>query len=176
MIKKINYNYLKPQNYYNRLFTFFFIAAFMLTLTLVGFSISDFEDFLLKLVVILFLLMLIAVLIEYKNRSEYMSPLEVYDVENYYKRFYLSIRDGKNMDLFFHKYNIKTKRKLDPFIRKRSNFVLSNIRKENEVYEITVIDINKLAAFHFLKFFIRKAIYRIYVKEFDGSFKIILIN
>lgn len=176
-MRRISYNYLKPQHYYNRLFTFFSLISISLTFALVGFVIDDVELFILKTFLVFFLLIMFAVLIEFYTRGEYMSPLEVYDIENFYNNLasdYGSTRfEHKH---YFNKYDHKSKKKFFETFHGKDNYILSSIKKEGEVYTLSVIDIRKMLLFQFFRFLIRKAIHKVHVKKFKHSYKVIGIE
>jgi len=173
-MKKIVYNYLKPQNYYNRLFTFFMIISISLTFALVGFDI-DFEVFLLKFFVICFLLLAISVFVEMFNHGEYMSPIEVYDVEFFFNEFMMSVYDGRRRRqlTFFNKYDHKSKKKFDNLFDKNKRYLLSTIIKHDKVYELTFINEKKMAEYFLFKFLIRRAIHRMEIRKIKNQFKIV---
>jgi hypothetical protein len=88
MFKYIHYTHMKPQNYYNRLFLFFILISFSLTLVYYKLGIvNDFYTFLLRFILILLLILSLSAFLEYRIKSDYMGPLEVYDVEREFKRF-----------------------------------------------------------------------------------------
>lgn len=55
----------------------------------------------------------------------------------------------------------------------KKNFFLSSIRKNKNVYELTIIDEIKVLQFFIIKFFVKKGVHKLYVKQIDHEFKII---
>lgn len=175
-MRKIHYNYLKPQNYYNRLLTFFLIIGLSLTIFLIKIEEETLETFLLKFIVIIFLIILMAVLIEFFYKGEYMNPLEVYDIEQFYLELLDITKKEDSIEKFFNKYDSKTKNKYKQIFLHKRKYFLSSIRKNKNTYELTIIDEKKLAEYFILKFLIRKAIHKLFIKELNTGLKIIRIN
>lgn len=175
--KRLFHNYLKPHHYYSRLFTFFMIVSVLLTLTLVQFTIESLDLFLLKVIVIMFLILVIAVVIEFFSGGEYMNPLEIYDLEYFYGNlFYDFLLQDKSFSQNFLKYTSLESRFIQTFSPKRRYF-LSTIRKQGDgVYLLSVIDERKLFEYFFVKFLVRKAVHKLTVKKFKGGYKIIHIS
>ncbi len=172
-MRKITHNYLKPQHYYNRLFIFFLIISITLTLTLNRWDLNlDFLDkYLLQATIFFFLLMTISVFIEQFHKGEYMGPLEVYDVENFFKKFQKAVYTN-DVNKYLHKYDHKSKLNLEHILTKKTKFFLSTIRKIDNVYELTIINQHKFYQYFLIKFFAKKAIHKLYVKIEKGEFKI----
>ena len=173
-MRKITNNYLKPQHYYNRLFIFFAIISIMLALTFNRWHVKlEFVDlFLLQVVVFFFMLMAISIIVEHFHKGEYMGPLEIYDVEHFFKQFQRSIY-VKNVDKYLHKYDYKTRLNLEDVLSKKVKFFLSSIRKIDGVYELTIINEHKFYQYFITKFLVKKAIHKLYVKEIKGEFKVV---
>lgn len=171
-MRKISHNYLKPQHYYNRLFIFFAIISVSLTLSLNrGINWDYIDFFLLQVVVFFFLLMTISVIVEHFKKGEYMGPLEIYDVEHFFKKFQHSVYTG-DIEKYIHKYDHKSKANLENVLNKKMKFFLSTIRKIDGVYELTIINEHKFYQYFIIKFLARKAIHKLYVKHEKGGFKI----
>ena len=176
-MRKLSYTYLKPQNYYNRLFTFFLIVAITLTITLAGFSLANIESFILKFVVISFLLLVFAVLIEFTQVGDYMTPLEIFDIESFANKFLYDVKlRNIDYDFYFLKYTPNVVKKFDFFTEKANSLVLSSIKKKDETYTLTFIDVNKMAAFHIAHFLAIKSLKRIHIKRYGSSYKIVHID
>jgi hypothetical protein len=175
-MRKIHYNYLKPQNYYNRLLTFFLIIGFSLTIFLIKLEEETMETFLLKFIVIVFLMILIAIAIEFFYTGEYMNPLEVYDLEHFFLEFLSKTEKKGEIEKFFNKYDSKTKSKFKKTFLHKRRYFLSSIRKNKNTYELTLIDEKKLAEYFILKFLVKKAIHKIFIKKLNEEFKIIRIT
>lgn len=180
-MRKLVYNYIKPQNYYNRLVTFFAFVSISLAFSLVGFRVDDLDIFLLKFLIIFFFLISFAALLEFYYSGDYMGPLEVYDVEYFYKNLILEFRTSKEFDFhkYFHKYNLKCKESFCKVYDNRKVYTLSSIRKLNGTYTITVINANRMPIFSIplIRFIVaRGAIHKLYLKKFDNEFKIIKVE
>lgn len=129
------------------------------------------------MIMLLFILLLIAVAVEYFQKGEYMSPVEIYDVEHFYNRLIRELSKGTlNPDDFIHKYNSKAKAKFRKVFDSKKQHVLSSIRKKDDTYIITTIDAKRMMVFYFFRFFSRKAINKIHVKEENDEYKIIRIE
>lgn len=173
-IKKIHYNHLKPQNYYNRLLTFFLIIGFITTLTLVGFNLDNMELFLLKYIIILFLLLCVAVVIEFFYRSDYMNPIEIFEIESFFNVFRHNLRtDSIEFDNFFNKYDVKSKKVLEKMKKKKTRLLLSSIRKHGDVYEVTFFDERKMLEFYIVKFLAKGGVHKMFIKDIKGKLRII---
>lgn len=172
-MRKITHNYLKPQHYYNRLFLFFVIISITLTLTLNRWklNISLIDIYLLQATVFFFLLMAISVFVEHFKKGEYMGPLEIYDVEQFFRTFQRGVYSG-DINKYLHKYDHKTKTNLEHVLNKKVKFFLSTIRKIDGVYELTIINEHKFYQYFIIKFLAKRAIHKLYVKLEKGEFKI----
>jgi len=179
--KSLLFNSLKPQNYYFRLFIFFTIVSFTLTLFLFKFETYFLDLFLLKFIIIFFLLMLIAVLVEYFHLGEYMFPIESYEVEIFFKNFLDKLKENSfeenSFEEFFNRFDLKTKKKIKQFTKKRNKiYFISSIRKIKNKYEIVFINELTLFRYFFFKFFIKSGIHKAYMKKINDELKIIKIN
>lgn len=174
-MKKINHNHLKPNNYYTRLFIFFTIISLSLTFSLIGFTLENLDLFLLKFIVIFFLIMCIASFIEFFNHGDYMSPLEVFDIDNFFNNLLNDIKLEKTK-YYINKYNYKTLKNFNTIFKSKKSFFLSSIKKQANTYELTFIDKNKFYKYFIFKFLIRDAISKMIIKKIKGKFKIISIN
>ncbi len=175
-MRHCSYTYLKPQNYYNHLLTFFLVISLSLTFSLLDFKIKNFETFFLKFFIILFLLFFISVLIEFFYKSEYMNPIEISKVEFFSNKFIKKILTLKNCSKYFNKYDFKSKKKIKKIFNNKSNFFISSIRKHREIYEVTIINEKKMFIFLILRFFGKTGAHKLFLKEFKNSFKIVSIN
>lgn len=172
--RRLAHNYLRPQNYYNRLMTFFLLISILLTFSLVRFTITTLDFFLFKIFVIFFLLVLISVLVEFFYKGEYMSPLEVYDLEVFYNIVYEDINyNTSDLNHYFNSYDLKTRKKFDMVFHKKKKYILSSISKRDDIYQIVIINDMKLMQFFFVRFLLGKAMHKLFVKKVKGDFKII---
>ncbi|MCA9495607.1 MAG: hypothetical protein KC589_01585 [Nanoarchaeota archaeon] len=172
--RRLTHNYLRPQNYYNRLITFFLLISILLTFSLVRFTITSLDFFLFKIMVIFFLLVLIAVLVEFFYKGDYMSPLEVYDIEVFYNRICEDLNyDLGDLDKYFNSYDLKTRKNFDKIFHKRKNYILSSISKRDNIYKIVLINNQKLLQFFFIRFFLGQTMHKLYVKKIKDDFKVI---
>ncbi len=178
-MKKLIFNHLKPQHYYFRLFLFFLIISCILAFSMLEFNFVDFETFILRVVVIFFLLLFIAVAIEFTNSGDYLSPLEIYDLEGFFRNFLDEISNNKNLDnifnIYFNKYDNKSKKILIKIFSRYKKYFLSSIKKENDIYIITFINEFTLFRYFFFRFLAKKGIHKIFVKIIKYEFKIIRI-
>ena len=172
--RRLTHNYLRPQNYYNRLITFFLIMSILLTFSLVRFTITTLDFFFFKILVIFFLLIMISVMVEYFYKGEYMSPLEIYDVEVFYNIVYEDMNfDTNDLNHYFNTYDLKTRKTFNKIFRKGRKYILSSISKRDGIYEIVIINDRKLLQFFFVRFLLGKAMHKLFVKKVKGDFKII---
>lgn len=174
-MKRVIYNKLKPTNYYNHLFTFFGFMSIVLTLTLVGFTETfSIELFLLKFIVIFFLLLFISVAIEFLYKGEYIAPHTFYDLEIFFNEFLDEIHELGHFEKFFYKYDAKSKKRFNRIFKKHKiNFFLSSIRRHGNTFELSFIDEVKMMEFFFVKFLIKHGVHKMEIKKFNGKFKII---
>jgi purine-cytosine permease-like protein len=181
-MKKIIFNYLKPQKYYLRLLNFFILISFSLVLTIISFNLNyileNFDLFLLKFIVIFFIILIISSIIEFLfYRGRYISPIEVYDLEYFFNDFKNDIKNKEInlLDKYFLKYNIKAKKNFFDKI-KHHNYYLSSIRKMNdEEYELIIIDEVRFLEFFLFRFLISVPIIKLYIKKINKEYKIIRI-
>jgi len=174
-MKKISNNYLKPQHYYNRLFFFFLLLSISLTITFnhADLSLISIDTYLLQTIIFFFLLMTISVFIEHFHKGDYISPIEVYDVEMFFKNFQKDLYKSE-LKNYIHKYDYKTKQNIENIVlRKKVKFFLSTIRKESDVYELTIINEYKFFQYFLIKFLVKKAIHKLFIKKIKNEFKII---
>ena len=174
-MRKISYNYIKPQNYYNHLLTFFTFVALSLTFSLVQFNIEYLEIFFLKFIIILFLILFVSVLIEFFYMSEYIGPIEIYNVEKFINRFLKKIH-VKDHSKFFNKYDIKSKKKFEKIFNSKDDFFISSIRKHKQIYEITIINQRDEFLFIIARLFGRKGVHKLFLENHGKQFKIIRFN
>lgn len=176
MKKKLHYIYLKPQNYYNRLFTFFLLIGFSLTfflMNLVRIELS-LELFLLHFISLVFLLLVFAVIIEYFYLGEYMTPHERLDIMIFINQLLENYEDKKHIDSFVNKYNHKTLKFLkNSLYGKKKRFVISNFRKVNSKIIVTLLDDRKVLTYFFIKFLSKKAVLTLYLHKEKNSYKVI---
>lgn len=181
-MKKLIFNYLKPQNYYFRLFIFFTIITLILAFSMGNFKLVDFDLFVLRFFLIYFLLLFIAVAIEFLHSGEYISPLKIYDLEFFFNSFLKDLKENKkHLDIifenYFNKYDSKSKQILKKLFSSRYKiYFLSSIRKEKGVYILTFINKLTLFRYFFIRFFIKQGIHKAYIKEINHNFKIIRIE
>lgn len=173
-IRKLHYNYLKPQNYYNRLLTFFFIISFFMTLSLSRFNVDNLLLFFIKYFIVLFFLLFVAVLIEYFYRGEYMNPIEVFEVETFFNIFKNNFKTNSfDFDIFFSRNDFRSKGVLSKLRDRKTRLILSSIRKHGELYEVTFFDEKKMLEYYVIRFLARKGIHKMYIKEVRGQLRII---
>ncbi|MFW5705095.1 MAG: hypothetical protein ACOCXG_04615 [Nanoarchaeota archaeon] len=177
-MRKLNFNYLKPQHYYSRIMTLYMFIALSFTIFLVGFSFSNLDVFLLKFIIILFELICLAVLIEFFSRGEYMNPLEYYDVEFFFDEFIGKVmKNSESAKNYISKYNskaLKTAKKI--FLNSNQRFCLSSVKKKGKYYHIIFFNEKKLFYFYFLKFLVYKPLHKIVVLRTNGKFKIVSLT
>lgn len=171
------HTFVKPQNYYNHLLTFFFVVAFVLTITLtLRFGFGSLENFLLQFFILLFLLLAIAVIVEFSYSGEYMHPFEVYDVQAFTYNFIKDVSKNKPLTKYFNKYDAKTKKKNLYLFKSNKILVLSSIRKHGNTYEVTLLDEHKVVRFFLIRFFLGRVIYKLYVRKVHDKYKIIRLS
>ncbi len=69
-----------------------------------------------------------------------MSPLEIYDIENFVKKVLKKIKTGdKSLLNKINEYN-PSKKILKKYIQKKKSFIISSIIKENNKYIVHLID------------------------------------
>ncbi len=182
-MKSILFNYLKPQYYYQKLFYIFFILSIISSLSLIGFKNFQFDLFLVKFIIIFFLFMTIAVFVEFLDASQYISPIELYQLEFFFNSFLKEIREIKKFDEFdfenyFHKYDSKSKKIVKNFFKRfKKRFYISSIKKVNSnTYRIVFIDEFVLFRYFFIRFFAKSGLHRAIVKKNLTGFKIIFIE
>lgn len=177
MSKKLVFNANKPQRYYFRLFLFVIVVAFLGTLTIHRFEVDNYLIFFLRFIIIVFLLFSLSAFIEYLQVGEFMGFLEVSTIETFYKDFYDTVRyHPDNIYKFFNKYDVETKNKFKNIFSKRSSFFLSSIRKDGDVYIISIIQEQRLFLYFLFKFLGRKGVHKLYVKDLNGKGKYRIIN
>jgi len=169
MSYKLHNTYIKPQNYFNKLFIFFTLISLSLTLSLIGFDFSNMDIFMLKFVIIYFMLLSIAVFIEFYNLGDYMGPLEIFDVENFYLEFINNIKDANKLE-FVHKYDYKSKKVLEKLQKENAKYFLSTIKKKKKMYEITFINQKKMAGFFIVKFLVKNPMHKAFVTRNKNGF------
>lgn len=175
--RKTSHIFVKPQNYYNHLLTFFFIISFVLTLTLsIRLGFSGLEIFLLQFFVILFLLLSIGVLIEFYNLGEYMNPLETYEIQHFIYSFLDTYHHKKSVEDYFNKYDAKTRKNLIKLLDRDRVYSLSSIRKYKRTYQVTLLDERKVFRYFLIHFFLGKIIYRVHIQKHNDSWKIIRVE
>ncbi len=174
MSRRIHFNYLRPPHYYAHLFTFFTILALIMSLSYqVSNGAFDFIDFVLKVIVLMFLFLSIASIIEYFQSGEYIKPLIMYDLIGFTNDFLESAKRGKKVNSYFHKYDTKSKVNFHKNFSKNQYYFISTIKRDKNNYKITIINEKKLFEYFFLKFLVRNAIHTLDVQYLDGSYKII---
>lgn len=173
-MKRIHYNYLRPPHYYSHLFTFVSILAIFMGF---GFTFRDdnFDviNFILKVIVFLFLFLSLAVIIEFFHRGEYIRPLILYDLLGFTNRFLEIAQRGRKIDTFFLTYDQKSKKNFKQNFSKKQYYFISTIKKEGENYKVSLINEKKLFQYFFIKFFVRNAIHTLDVQHIKGSYKIV---
>ena len=104
-----------------------------------------------------------------------MDPLEIYDVEHFFNEFIrIAYKSGvQEREKYFNKFDLKSKDKFHKIFDKKNRYLLSSIKKEKESYELTIINEKKLFEYFFVKFFVKRAIHKLYVKKLKGELKII---
>lgn len=173
-MKHLLFKYYRPLHYFNHLLTFFIIVALSLAIPLTYFQKETVEYFFLNFLILFFLLLVLATMVEFFSRGDYIGPLELYDIQVFYKDFYDAAINKKSLlKEFFLTYDQKSKDRFIKVLPRAHGFLLSSIKKQNNVYEITLIDEKKLFEYFFLKFLVRKAIHKLYVKKIKGEYKII---
>jgi len=175
-MKKILYSHLKPQNYYNHLLTFFIVIALTLTFSLVEFEIKSLELFFIKFFIILFLLLFISVLMEYFYKSEYMNPIEISKVESFTNIFLRKASSFKKYEKYFSKYDHKSKNNFKKIFKKNRWFFVSSIRKHKKIYEVTIINENRMLIFLLLRFFGKGGVHKIFLKYIKNDLKIVRLE
>lgn len=176
MKKKIHYNYMRPQNYYNRLFTFFIFIGLTLTIFLLNFLGRDFtfEIFLVHFIVLVFLLLCFAVIIEYFYLGEYMSPHERLDIMHFVTKLLDDYSNGNEIDSYVSRYNHKTFSFLKTTLyNKKNRFVVSTLRKVDSHIIVTLLDERRVFTYFFFKFFSKKAVITLQIARYGGKFKVI---
>jgi len=144
-----------------------------------GFRIVNIDDFLLKFFLIYFLIMVISVLIELLNKSEYLSPIEIYNLNLFFNNFLKDLKNTSHIkefdfEFYFNKYDSNSKKKITKIIKKiKKRFFISTIRKENDIYKIHFIDKFTLFRFLFIKFLAKGGVHRADIKIIKGKYKII---
>lgn len=143
----------------------------------IGFSLRsdsfNFIIFLLQIFIFLFLFLFLAIIIEYFHKGEYIRPLILYDLLGFTNRFLETAQRGRKVDTFFLKFDYKSKSNFQKNFSKKQYYFISTVKKNNEVYTISLINEKKLFQYFFLKFFIRNAIHILDIKEIKGTYKII---
>ncbi|MCA9486709.1 hypothetical protein H6501_01295 [Candidatus Woesearchaeota archaeon] len=179
-LRKLQYNYFKPQNYYLRLVTFFVLVASTSTITfilLAGKNLSP-ELILLKFISILFLLLLVSVFLEYFLRGEYMGPLEIYDIENFTNEFLKKMYEGEQVSKYFLDFDQKSKKRIKSLLGKNRHYFISSISKREKTYQITLVHSSKFFVYLFFRFspLGKSALRRMVVRSVKGKLKIIYLH
>ncbi len=175
-MRRLHYSYLRPPFYFFKLFVFFFFLSGLLSFQIGFFLGFTAIDFFYLSIFLLFLLMLVGSVVEYFKRGEYMTPLEVYDVMGFVHDLLDTKRSGGDVEHFFLRYTKKPKLLLDLLLSKRKYYSISTICKRGEFYEVTLLDEAKVLGFFFVKFLSSKATLRLYIKEHNGSLRIVRIS
>ncbi len=173
-MKHISYNYFRPFFYFNRLFAFFIIISLSLTFMLMSLEEFSIEMFFLKFFIVFFMIMAIGVLVEFSSKGEYINPLDCYSVQGFVKSFLEvceleGVNKAKN---YLLKYDNKSKKFIQKNLHNRKYFI-STIKKEKKTFIVTLIDEKKFFEYFFIKFFVRKAIIKLYIHKKGNSFEII---
>jgi len=141
-MKKFLFVYRKPNKYYDRFISFLMILSFSLVLTINKFNISlnKLYFLLVQYIILFFILLFINIIIESFQKSEKMSPLEIYDIENFVKKVLKKIKTrDKSLLNKINEYN-PSKKILKKYIQKKKRFIISSIVKENNKYIVHLID------------------------------------
>lgn len=119
------------------------------------------------------LLFSIAVLVEFFYRGDYMSPLEVYDIEKFFNEFIEDVYSKGDIDKYFNKYDHRSKKEFQKIFGKKARYFLSTIRKVDNFYEVSVINERKMLEYYFIRFLGHGAVHKMHIRKVNGSFKII---
>lgn len=171
-MRKLHYIYLKPQQYFGTLIVYFILISCCLSLVLTKFNSLSWNYFFLTTFLILFLLLTLSALFEIIKKSDYMSPLEIYDIQHFFNDFLNSIKKLEDMTVFFHKYDTKSKNRMTQLFRRDSKYVLNSITKKKDIYEITYFDADTICTHLFFNFFLNKTNHKMYVKKYKEGLKI----
>jgi len=166
-MKKFTFVYRKPNNYYQRYLTFLLILSFLLALTYNKFYINiyNLNYFFLEVLLYFFLLIFITIIIEYLEKGEYISPIELYEVEKFSNELLDMIKKGDFAALMYvHKSN-PSYHILEKYIKKRKKFVISSIIKSGKNYEINLIDVKKWIFFFIFKYLAFNSIHKVVLKK-----------
>ena len=112
----------------------------------------------------------------YSAKSEYISPLTLYDITGFTQEFLKAAYKKKNYDHFFLKYSSNAKKVFEKNFSKKQHYFISTIRSESNTYEVTLINEEKLFQYFFFKFLGKFAIHKVRIQKVDDEFKIIHID
>lgn len=171
-MKKINYSSFQTPHYFDQLLILFLIICFIFTLIIIDNSKGLNVNYLLTYILIFFLIITIAVLIEYKNKSEYISPMENIHIRHFFNNF----NHSQNKDEFIHKYNAKTLKQLNKNIKNHLKYELTNIIKKNKFYELHIAEKPSGDKLYILKFLFKKNNHKLTIHTEDNNLKIIRIS
>jgi hypothetical protein len=116
--------------------------------------------------------MIISSIIEFfSSRSYYLNPIEVYEIEVFYNSFIEDFKNGKNLDKYFYKYNLKLKN----YFKKNflyDKYFLSSVKKvSNNSYEISLVSEKKYLLYIFFRFLIKVPIYKMIIRKVNKNEK-----
>lgn len=172
-MKKINYSSHQAPHYQGKLFLFFLVITFLITLaTTITLNQTNTATFLIKFTTIFFLIITIAILIETKNRSEYISPFETINIKQFFNHFNTTTDKKK----YINKYNAKTLKQLKKNIKNNIKYQLTNIIKKNKYYELHICEKPDNTKLYLLKFLFKRNNHKITILEENNKIKIIKIN
>lgn len=173
-MRGVHFNYLRPPHYYSHLFTFILTLAVIMS---IGFQVKSFKfnfiDFLLKTIILIFLFLTLASIIELTQRGEYIRPLILYDILGFAENFLEKAQNEKTVDYFFLKYDYKSKKIFKKYFTSKQYYFISTVRKIGDSYRVTIINEKKLFQYFLVKFLIKDAIHTLDVKKIDDKYKIV---
>jgi hypothetical protein len=173
-MKKINYSIFQTPHYFDQLMLFFLIICFILTLAIIDTTNGFDINFILTYAILLFLILAISVLIEMKNKSEYISPIETIHIRQFFNNF----NNSKEKKEFVHKYNSKTLKQLKKNIKADIKYQLTNIIKKNNIYDLHISENPRGDKLYIFKFLFRKNNHKLTIQKDknNSDIKIIKIN
>jgi hypothetical protein len=174
MAKKIHFNMFKAPKYFDILLVYFLVIVFFFTLFIIDFSYENANAFLIRYIIIFLLLITIASIMEFKNKSEYINPFESIEIERFFRDF---LFDNNRCNNFINKYNYKAKKQCKKVFRENKDYHLMSFRKNKDIYTIDFVEEKKGGDFfYFMKFLLRMNNHRIILKKDNDDFKIIRIE
>ena len=172
---RLIYNYVKPPKYFGTLFIILAIISIFLGLALNKFELELTSTLFAKSFIILFLILFLAVLIEFFRIGEYMSLFEISKIEHFYNSF-IKEYFSSNFDtsIYFNKYDIKTKNKFNKIFHKDFQYELTYIRKKKGIYELGFITKSKKFSV-ILKSLFNIGVHKMQIQKIENKYKIIHI-